>query len=258
MGQPDYKRPFEQADFRGYFRWSQKLTDALGGTVHHACHESDLRTVLSSGELGLRSNWQLRLPGHGLWSAPGVWVGLNFYNAGNKHGPLLIQWPVDVLTGKHFMVFRRVGSRKRYFFVQYEARIPVYTFGEEGVKEGIKKWRQVDASTYFDEYKGGLGMKSGAIYDLVLTQPLPLSGCKIEAVSHPTCISGACRGMTLRRGRLVMQRIARDSMQGWMKTNDEFRAFMDRFPDADGMPMEVRHPDSISGDLELDLDEFGL
>ena len=128
---PDYKRPFDQPDFRGYFRWSARLSRALGGQVYHACHEDELEQIIEAGQIALRSEWQLKLPKHGTWSAPGVWVGLNYFHAGNNYGPCVIKLPIATLDGCNFMVFRREAAvRNRYFFVQYESRIPIFSFGK--------------------------------------------------------------------------------------------------------------------------------
>ena len=73
MSEPDYKRPFDQEDFRGYIKWTQKFTQQYAGDhLYHACHEEELRQILDEGELGLRSQWSMQLPNHGLWHAPGV------------------------------------------------------------------------------------------------------------------------------------------------------------------------------------------
>jgi hypothetical protein len=78
MSEPEYRRAFEQDDFRGYFKWTRKLTSRLGGSLYHACHKQALTNILENGELGLRSKWSLKLPKYGEWSAPGTWVGLLF------------------------------------------------------------------------------------------------------------------------------------------------------------------------------------
>jgi hypothetical protein len=93
------------------------------------------------------------------------------------------------------MAFRRQGDdRHRYFFVQYEARIPVYSFGKQ-------VWRNINPATYFKDVNGdNLEMKPGAIYDIVITQPLSLKGVSIKAVNHPWCVAEICNnGMSLRR-----------------------------------------------------------
>ena len=55
---PEYKRPFEQKDFRGYFTWTDRLSDRLGGSVYHGCHEDEMDAALEAGELPLRSTWR--------------------------------------------------------------------------------------------------------------------------------------------------------------------------------------------------------
>jgi hypothetical protein len=145
MELPDYKRAFDQPDFRGYFKWTLNLSRAFGGSLYHACHKDELIEILDNGQLDLRSTWSLNLPNHGKWSPPGVWVGLNYFQArGNFYGPLLFKFPMSVLNGRHFMVFRRTGDRHRIFFIQYEARIPIYSFDKN-------LWRQVDPEHYLHE-----------------------------------------------------------------------------------------------------------
>lgn len=249
MAEPNYKRPFAQEDFRGYFRWSQRLTRRLGGSLYHACHEDELREILDQRELGLRSKWSLRLPRHGLWEAPGLWTGLNYYNNGNRYGPLLIELPLSALDGRHFMAFRRKGSdRNRYFFVQYEARIPVYSFepvGSQGKKTKPKTWRKVNVDTYFDTCGSSLSMKSGAIYDIVVTQPVALSGCRIRGVSHPKCIPQKCKGSNLRDSRTLAREIAVEQFQQWMQESAEYRRFLEQFPDVAGESIIFRDPDDL-------------
>ena len=132
MGEPNCKRAFDASDFRGYFTWSHSLSKELGGNLYHACHEKELRAVLADQSLGLRSDWSLNLPGRGPWKAPGVWCGLNYFHRVNRYGPFLIEFPISVLNGRTFMLFRRSGDdRRRYFLVQYEAKIPIYEFKGE-------------------------------------------------------------------------------------------------------------------------------
>ena len=248
MAEPDYKRPFDQEDFRGYFRWSQKLTHRLGCSLYHACHEEDLREILDDGELGLRSKWSLRLPKHGPWDAPGSWTGLNYFHAGNHYGPLLIEFPLSVLDGRNFMAFRRVGTRQRYFFVQYEARIPVYSFeppASKGKKPKVQTWRKVNVDTYFDEHKNSLSMRTGAIYDIVITQPIPLVGCTITGVDHPSCIPGKCKGSKRKKNRELASKIAVEQFQTWMRESTAYRSFLDRFPDVEGASIELDDPDAF-------------
>jgi len=236
VSEPDYKRPFDQEVFRGYFRWSKKLTSRLGGSLYHACHEDELREILMDGELRLRSKWSLKLPVHGLWSAPGTWTGLNFFHNGNMYGPLLISFPLSVLNSKHFMVFRRRGDdRHRYFFVQHEAPIPIYSFGKT-------TWRTVRPETYFDDGEDGLSLKPGAIYDIVITQALSLDKASVEAVNHPKCIPGKCGGMSQRQSREIARQIALEKFNQWMKTNTQYAKFLKRFPDIEGVEMELLDP----------------
>ncbi len=238
MAEPDYKRPFEQGDFRGYFKWTQKLTDQLGGGLYHACHEKGLRSILEEGELGLRSKWSLRLPKHGAWSAPGTWVGLNYFHNGNYYGPFLLRFPLRAINDRHFMVFRRQGDdRNRYFFVQYEARIPVFSFGKQ-------VWRNVTPAAYFRNGNGeDLAMKPGAIYDIVITQPIGLKGVSIDAVDHPWCIAKICNGMNLNRSRRRLADVAEDEFYCWLSENEEYRRLFRRFSVLNERHVKLFDPD---------------
>ena len=237
MPEPDYKRPFAQSDFRGYFRWTQNLTRRLGGNLYHACHEDELEEILAGEELGLRSDWKLKLPKHGLWTAPGTWVGLNYFNNGNHYGPCLLTFPLNVLNGKHFMVFRRTSAnRNRYFFVQYEARLPIYSFDKQ-------LWRTVKADAYFTKRAKKLYMKTRAIYDIVITHPIPLGDVKIEGVEHPNCISGKCNGSSLKNSRKMVKRHAIGEWKYWMANCEEYAKIMNRFPRLDGAMVRLFDPD---------------
>ena len=236
--QEDYKRPFEQEDFRGYFRWSTKLTSSLGGNLYHACHKDQLEAILYDGELGLYSKWALKLPKHGLWEAPGVWTGLNYFNSGNYYGPFLITFPLSVLNGRHFMVFRRKGGRYRFFFVQYEARIPIYSFGKD-------LWRNVNPRHYFYKARSGLSLKPGAIYDIVLTQVTDLDDVTIEATDHPWCMYQKCQGMDKEDGSKVLRTIARDEFYYWLSQDKEYKKLFRRFSVLDGAKVTLSDPKSI-------------
>jgi len=237
VSKSDYKRAFEQDDFRGYFRWTRRLTSELGGNLYHACHKKSLANILKSGELGLRSKWSLKLPKYGKWSAPGTWVGLNYFQNGNYYGPFLLKFPLGVLNDRHFMVFRRTGSdRNRYFFIQYEAQIPVYSFGKN-------KWRNVNPAAYFQNAKGKeLAMRPGAIYDIVITHPVTLDRVSIGAVDHPRCIPGNCIGMSLSRSRKRLARVAIDQCYDWLSTSNDYRNLLKRFPVLDGEKIELFKP----------------
>jgi len=128
----DYQRPFDPIDFRGYFTWSKKLSKKLNGEyLYHACHWDELKNIIKKNSLPLRSRWAIDLPEHGVCAVPGVWCGLNYFYNRNHYGPFLIRFPLSVLEGKQFIAFRRgdKSERHRYFFVQYDAKIPIYSFG---------------------------------------------------------------------------------------------------------------------------------
>lgn len=226
QNEPDYKRPFDTEDFRGYFTWSMATTKAAGSKLYHACHQDELEEVLTCGELILRSKWSLNLPEHGLWQSPGVWVGLNYYTNGNRYGPFVIEFPLDILEGKRFMAFRRIGGRERYFFVQYEAQIPIYSF-----KSNV--WRTVNPASYFTD--AGIG----AIWDIVLTQPISIEKVAVTSVEHPSCISGKCTGATARANRQVLRSIAKERITEMLVGNSEYASFLTRFRVAEGMDITL-------------------
>lgn len=235
MKEPSYKRPFSPRDFRGYFTWSKVLTESLSANLYHACHRKELEDILKKGALQLRSKWSIRLPEHGLCEVPGVWAGLNYFNSGNLYGPFLIEFPLHVLNGIRFMAFRRKDSdRNRYFFVQYEARIPIFSFDGEA-------WRRIRPKAYFDkDKKGRYSHKPGAIYDIILTQTVPFQFARsVEAVSHPSCISGKCSGLSLRHARKQMVDIAIDEFDSRLEENGILRQMIRKFPDLEGKTVEV-------------------
>lgn len=237
MQLPDYKRPFDQPDFRGYFRWSAKLSQAIGGSVYHACHEDQLSDFVDKGELSLRSEWALRLPNHGTWSAPGIWVGLNYFYRGNHYGPLLIKFPVHILNGLHFMVFRREGDdRNRYFFVQYESRIPIYSFGKN-------LWRNVNPEHYFDKRGRRIQKKAGAIYDIVLTNPIKFVDFEVGPVKHPRCISETCDGCTVKESEEALLRVAKREARWLVSQSMEIQTLLNRFPCLEGTRVKLVRAD---------------
>lgn len=236
MTQAEFKRPFEPIDFRGYFRWSAKLTTEIDGHLYYACHKDELKRVLEDGELRLRSEWALKLPKYGLWSAPGVWTGLNYFHNGNYYGPFLIAFPLAVLNDRHFMVFRRQGDdRNRYFFVQYEARIPIYSFGKN-------LWRKVKPYSYFQTTSDGVSLKPGAIYDIILTASITLDDTQIDAVKHPYCISGKCQGMSRLGGTKILRNIASQQFRRWLQRNRSYANLFNRLPVLAGVEVELFDP----------------
>lgn len=235
MQEPSYRRPFSPDDFRGYFTWGKDLSDSLSAGLYHACYEDDLTIVLEKERLPLRSKWAIKLPEHGCCEVPGVWTGLNYFHSGNKYGPFLIKFPLSVLNSRKFMAFRRDGiDRNRYFFVQYEALIPIFSF------EG-KLWREVNPRSYFDKNNGKrLSLKRGAIYDLVLTQNLSLGEVdSIRAVSHPSCIPVKCSGLTGHLARQLLVKIAAQSFHRMLKRNGILKRMVEMFPDIEDETIEI-------------------
>lgn len=234
MSVPAYKKPFDTDDFRGYFTWPRELTASLGDSFYHACHDDEAKRFLREGIIGARSTWQLILPNGKRWECPGTWCGLNYFHNGNHYGPILFKIPLKTLTGRTFMVFRRTGDRNRYFFVQYEARIPIFEF------EG-NPWRGVKPAKYFDKatHGNGLSMKPGAIYDIVVTTPLKLRDATVSPVAHPKCISGKCSGRSLKKSRDVVQAIGLRALKRALLESDAYFAVVSRFPDIVGSQLEL-------------------
>ena len=237
MTEPAYKRPFSPDDFRGYFTWTKKFSKSLNADLYHACHEDELLDILDEGFLLLRSKWSIDLPEHGVCAVPGVWTGLNYFNAGNHYGPFLIKFPIEVLTGRRFMAFRRVDTdRNRYFFVQYEARIPIFSF-DGNVWKSIKPNGYFSQSGKEDEYN----LKRGAIYDIVLTEELPFrKAISVSATSHPHCISGKCPGMSPGKAEKRMIKIATDEFKWHLKDQGLIEKMVNKYPDMKGETVEIK------------------
>jgi hypothetical protein len=125
------------------------------------------------------------------------------------------------------MVFRRTRSRDRFFFVQYEARIPIFT------RDG-KINRRVKMARYFREQGQQFCLKDKAIYVVVLTQPVALSGAVIEGVQHPACITGKCAGVKLRSAEAVVQRLGRKVLEHHLQSDAVVRRLLSRFPSLRG------------------------
>ncbi|SRR6266705_2479318 len=208
---PDYKRAFTQADYRGYLL----LKDCNGtgwGKLFHACHLHEFERILRAGALPLRSRWELIHPEAGEWNGPCLWCGLNFFQGddGNRYGPILFEFPLEVLEGQRLLVFRRVSERYRYFFIQYREEIPP-------LRRGGKVWHPLKQSAYFDTVDGGYGLKGSAIYDVVLTGEIPLDEhVRITAVHHSRCIStpGTCGNIPSHRTHKAILEIAE---QPWVR-----------------------------------------
>lgn len=232
MTEPDYKRRFDVSDFRGHFRWTKKMSKQLGGHIYHACHASELKEILKRNSLPLRSNWSLKLPTHGVCKVPGVWTGLNYFVHGNHYGPFLIKFPINVLEGKSFIAFRRKGERYRYFFVQYEARIPIYSFKGNS-------WRKVKIDAYFDSSENTLNLKERAIYDLILTTEIPLENIEIVAANHPKCISEKCNGMTKVKAKRRLEKIALRYVRNEIYQKGTLDKYINMFPDIEGLNIEL-------------------
>lgn len=237
MTLPDYQRPFAPSDFRGYFTWSKKLSDKLAGEyLFHACHFEELEKIIQRNRLSLRSSWSIDLPEHGVCDVPGVWCGLNYFYNGNHYGPFLIRSPLSVLEGKQFISFRRGGKseRHRHFFVQYDAKIPIYSF-----KGDI--WRSVNPEAYFSKQDdGSLSKKIGGIYDIVLTDRISLnSSVTITAVDHDKCIPGKCKGARRLASRKKLREFAKEILKEKLLDSDIIHKYIQKFPDIEGETLEI-------------------
>ncbi|MEX0806092.1 MAG: hypothetical protein WD688_22650 [Candidatus Binatia bacterium] len=212
------------------------MTADIGGRLYHACHRDELNKILEDDKLRLRSEWSLKLPKHGLWAAPGTWTGLNYFHIGNYYGPFLFTFPLSVLNGRHFMVFRRQGDKRhRYFFVQYEARIPIYSFGRN-------LWRKVDPYSYFENTTRRVSLKPGAIYDIVLTTSVELDDAEVGPVEHSRCISGKCGGVSRSKAEKILQRVATREFYRWLERNRGYARLFKRFRVLGGEEVELPDP----------------
>ncbi|PGT81541.1 hypothetical protein [Bacillus sp. AFS040349] len=228
MGMPDYKRPFHSDDFRGYFTWTEELTNRFAGSYfYHACHQDELEDILVNRKLILRSEWSLEHPMFGQWTSKGVWVGLNAFHNGNYYGPFVLKFPIRLLNGKRFMAFRRKGDRDRYFFVQYETDIPLFD------KNG-NAWRRIKPSVYFNDNDGELSRKEKAIYDFILTSEIFIGDAEIDVENHPKCISQKCNGARKSESRKLLKQIAQEEFEKRFIESPRMRKFLRQFPIMEG------------------------
>ncbi len=109
---------------------------------------------------------------------------------------------------------------------------------------GSRLWRRVQPASYF---KGGRGrllsLRPGAIYDIVLTMPLPLEDVSIEGVSHPQCLPGKCRGISLRKSRSTAREIALNELCQMLLDSASYVQFLQRFPDVVGEELTLPEPE---------------
>lgn len=237
MTLPAYKRPFDPSDFRGYFTWTKQLSKKLDGEhLYHACHFEELKTIIKRNRLPLRSSWAIDLPEHGVCDVPGVWCGLNYFYNGNNYGPFLIRFPLSVLDGKQFIAFRRGGQseRRRHFFVQYDAKIPIYSF-----KGDI--WRAVNPKAYFSENSDGfLTKKTGGIYDIVITSRISLDdSVTISTVDHNQCISGKCNGSRKLASRKKLRTLAKERLKYELIDSEIIKKYINKFPELEDETLEI-------------------
>lgn len=230
---PDWQRPFANDDFRGFFTWKPSFTKKLGSSLFHACHADEAQLFIDEKRLALRSSYSITHPSYGKCTAPCVWCGLNYYSNGNKYGPVLIGFPLEVLNGRTFMVFRRKGEdRERHFFLQYEASIPIFTHRQNPN-------RRVKPAKYFDVEGDGLSLKSKAIYDILLTQPISSEGATIEAIGHPTCLPKKCNGLTQLQSFELIKKLGQRELSVFFDSDPGFHAILSQFPDLMGQSVSL-------------------
>ena len=141
-----------------------------------------------------------------------------------------------MLEGKQFIAFRRGGKaeRHRYFFVQYDAMIPIYSF-----KGNI--WREVNAESYFTENKDKtLSKKIGGIYDIVLTAQIFLDEhVSISSVDHDKCIPGKCSGARRAKSRKKLRELAKELVKKELLDSDIIAKAIKKYPDIEGEILEI-------------------
>ncbi len=220
----EYDRPFIESDFRGYFQWTSKFSKKLKDKLlYHACHYNELKKYLKLKRLTLRSKWSIEFD-DGRWNAPGVWTGLNHFTD-NYHGPYLLEWSINILNDKNFISFRRKDDKRwRYFFVQYEAKIPL------AFRRNDKLWRRVSAESYFFDTKTkGLWLNSNDIYSIILTEELSLNNVRISAVNHPYCVSKKCKGKTQEEANKMLEKVGRMYIYANVKEIKEYKKLLHLF-----------------------------
>jgi hypothetical protein len=110
----------------------------------------------------------LNLPSQENWSAPGTWVGLNYFHKGNYYGLFLLTFPLNVLDDRLFMVFRRKSGERKQFFSSSSMRQKFLHIGL-GKEIGERLIQPL-----FFRKNDELLMKADAIYYIVGTQPVSL------------------------------------------------------------------------------------
>lgn len=100
------------------------------------------------------------------------------------------------------MAFKREDERKRFFFVQYESKIPVYP------RKG-NSWKEINCNKFFSGTSNRLYKKQDAIYDIILTDELKIKDIQIEAINHPNCIPKKCNGLTQKAAKKKLNKIAK-------------------------------------------------
>jgi hypothetical protein len=135
------------------------------------------------------------------------------------------------------MVFRREDEdRNRYFFVQYESGIPIYSFEN-------KSWRVVNPESYFSSLKKKLYRKNKAIYDIVLTAPVPLADYMVTGVDHPRCISGKCGRSNSAESTKMIRRVGLKYAQLLMTGCTKFQSLLDHLPCLEGQKITLERPE---------------
>lgn len=218
-----YDRPFSLTErFLGYFTWVEAFSEFLGeyAGIHHGCHEDELQEALAEDALQPRSVWSTELSDGSIIRRAGVWCTFNYYGSspkGNRFGPFLLDFPCRLLEGRRFALIQRSDpDRARYTFVQHEEDQPLLPTDPV--------WSVADPKAAWEE------KHDGAIRDLILTTPLPLTGVRITPIVHRECAPGKCSGPRGQRyGREILNAIGMPKVQAILKASPQY---------TDGMTVE--------------------
>lgn len=105
--------------------------------------------------------------------------------------------------------------------------LPVFGF-QKGSR--VISMREVNPGHYFDKAADEYCLKSSTIYDLVLTQPLPLDDCEIHGANHPRCISGKCECSNLPTSYESVRRAGLKQARRIIRNSPEIRKLLETMP----------------------------
>ena len=83
---------------------------------------------------------------------------------------------------------------------------------------------------FFDSRGEQLSLKTGAIYDLVLTAPVVVPRAALEGVNHSSCISKKCRGASRTEARTMAHGLGVDAVREHLLNDPDLLVLMHRFP----------------------------